>query len=334
MKPRVSWVAVVLFALVACEKSGSKGSGEMSGADLDLFRSLPAGQTVVFGGNYMKLQNFMTNSAAGKLARQLSESLGKGMKEWMDCFSDLKDLKIAGTASFVGKSGGEMRMVMAGATLDQLVGCANKAGFKITPASDGKYVGIEIPSPMGAQTQGYLKLANGALYTRQMFSLAGGMPTVTPATRDNLEADIAGIAKNSVAEDSKMQAILAKADRSKTVWFAGSADGTPLSDKVGELYGSLDISPGLAFDVTAQITNADLAKKIEDGVDQMKKMADKMPSELKSVIEDLQLKRDGDRLRFIAKISDAQLAALVNAAGMFGGGLGSKPIHSIDVQPR
>jgi hypothetical protein len=326
----VSWVGIVLVALVACEKAGSKGSGEMSGPDLDLYRSLPAGETVVFGGNYMKLQSFMTSSAGGKLMRQYTDSLGKGMKEWMDCFAELKDLKVAGSVSF---SSLEMRMVMSGATLDQLVGCANKAGFKNSVTPDGKYAAIEIASAMGPMNQGYLKLASGALYTRQSFSLAGGMPSVTPAGRDKLEADIAAIGKNSVADDSKMQAIIAKADRSKTIWFAGSAAGTPVADKVGELYGSFDIAPGISFDVTAQITNADLIKKIEDGVDQMKKMADQLPGDLKSVVEDLQVKRDGDHLRFIAKISDEQIASLMSAAGMFGGGLGKRPVRSIDIQP-
>jgi hypothetical protein len=315
-------VCVVLFALVACEKSGSKASGDMSTADLDLYRSLPAGQTVVFGGNYMKLQNFLNTSAAGKLARQLSESLGKGMKEWMDCFADLKDLKIAGTVNVAGRSGGEIRMVMAGATLDQLVGCATKAGFKITPANGGNYVTIEMPSPLGAQNQGYLKLASGALYTRQTLSFAGGSPGMTTATRDALEADIAAVGRNSVADDAKMQAIIAKADRSKTVWFAGTGEGTPLSDKVGEFYASFDISPGVALDATVQVTNSDLVKKIQDGVDQMKKMADQLPAEVKKVIQDLEVKRDGDHLRFVAKISDEQIAELVKTANMFGAGLG------------
>jgi hypothetical protein len=323
----------MLFALVACEKSGSKASGEMSGADLDLFRSLPSGQTVVFGGNYMKLQNFMTNTAGGKLMKQYSDSLGKGMKEWMDCFADLKDMKVAG--SFGGNGAAEIRIVMSGMTMDQIVGCANKAGFKNTPAADGKYVALEIPNALaGTVNTGYLKLASGALYTRQEISLGGGMASLTPVTREALESDVAAVGKNSAADDAKIQALVGKADRSKTMWFAGTGEHTPFADKVGEFYGSFDISPGIAVDATVQITNGDLIKKIEDGIDQMKKMADQLPSELKSVVEGVQLKRDGDHLRFIAKMSDEQITSLMNMAGMFGGGLGSKPIHSIDVQPR
>jgi len=50
-------------------------------------------------------------------------------------------------------------------------------------------------------------------------------------------------------------------------------------------------------------------------------MASSAPSELRSVIEDLSVKRSGDHLRFQAKISDAQIASLMRqTGGMLGGG--------------
>ena len=56
-------IACLLAGLAACEKDGGtpKGSGELSSTDKDLFKFLPRGETAVFGGNYMKLQKFMTS---------------------------------------------------------------------------------------------------------------------------------------------------------------------------------------------------------------------------------------------------------------------------------
>jgi hypothetical protein len=318
----IALVSVLGLSLAACEKSdGGKASGPLSSADAELFKSLPTGSNVVFGGNYMKLQNFMQNTALGKMTKQMTDAAGKGLTEWMECFAALKDLKVAGAVSMAGKKGAELRMVFSGAGVKDITNCANKAGFKVTADADNKFVGIEVVNPMGNQTQGYLVLPSGNIYTRQAFSL-GGMMSVTPATRAELEGDVAGLAKGTVADDKKIQDLVSKVDRSKTMWFAGSADGTPLADKVGEMYGSLEISPGVAIDVTVQVTDSSLAKQAEEGIDQMKSMADQLPGDLKSVVKDLEFKRNGDRLRFAVKMSDAQISSIMSTMGGMMGGLG------------
>ncbi len=324
MSPRrITWI-VLLFAalLAACEKSGgSKGSGALAPADVELFKNIPAGGSVVFGGNYMKLQDFMSNSALGKFTEKSVATMGKGMKEWMSCFMDLKNLRLGGSAT-IEKRGAEIRMAFSGADIAQISDCAKKAGFETTADPDGKFVAIEVPMGGKSMKQGYLKLPSGVLYTRQGLAMGGGAPSVTPGTRADLESDVANLSKGTAADDKKLQAVLAKVDRTKTMWFAGTAAGTPVADKIGEAYGAIEISPGIAVDITVEMKDSALADKVESAVKQAKDMADQLPADLRPVLDDLDVRRDGAFVRFSAKISDSQLGALTKMMGGMGGMLG------------
>jgi hypothetical protein len=312
--PIVSIAFLLLAGLAACEKDGApKGSGELSSSDKDLFKFLPQGETAVFGGNYMKLQKFMT-SQLGKATAEAMEKFGPGMTKWMECFIEMRDLKLGGSANVQGKNV-LLRMVFTGMGIKDVQKCADQAGFKTSVDADGKYMSIDLPPPAG--TQGYLVLPNGALYTRQSM-VVSAMPVVTPGARSDLESDIAAATKASALDDAKMQAIVTKADRTKTVWFAGTGTGTVISDKLGELWGSLDISSGISADVTFQLTDSAVLTKLEDGVKEMRKMSDQLPGDLKDIVESLQFSRKGDHVRFAIKISESQLASIVKQAGMFG----------------
>jgi hypothetical protein len=317
MKGRLFLVslALVLGTTAGCEKDGApKGSGELSSSDKDLFKFLPRGETAVFGGNYMKLQKFMT-SQLGKATAAAMEKFGPGMTKWMECFVDMHDLKLAGSANVKGKDI-QLRMVFTGMKLADVEHCAGQAGFKTATDPDGKFLAIDLPPPAG--TQGYLVLDGGAVYTRQSMVISA-IPVVTPAGRADLEGDIAATRKDNALGDAKLQALVAKTDRTKTVWFAGSGAGTSVSDKLGELYGSFDISSGIAVDVTFQLTDPALVTKLEDGVHEMKKMSDQLPGDLKDIVQAIQFSRNGDHVRFAVKVSDSQLASIVKQAGMFGG---------------
>jgi hypothetical protein len=313
--PIVSIAFLLLAGLAACEKdSAPEGSGELSSTDKDLFKFLPQGETAVFGGNYMKLQKFMT-SQLGKATAEAMEKFGPGMTKWMECFVSMRDLKLGGSANVQGKNV-QLRMAFTGMGVKDVKQCADQAGFKTNLDADGKYISIELPPPSG--TQGYLVLSNGALYTRQSMIISA-VPVVTPGARTELESDIAAATKASALDDAKMQALVAKADRTKTVWFAGTGAGTSISDKLGELWGSFDISSGIAADISFQLTDDTLLTKFEDGVKEMKKMSDQLPGDLKDIVESLQFSRKGDHVRLAIKISESQLAGIVRQAGMFGG---------------
>jgi hypothetical protein len=305
-------------ALAGCEKAKSKSSGPLGDDDIALLKDLPGGNVAIIGGNYMKLQNFM-QSSLGKMAEDLMEKTtgdSKGMKEWMACFSEMKSLKVAGGVAIA--SGMEMRLVFKGMTIEQVDGCAKRAGFAHTLDPDKKYVTIEVPGLAGATyAQGYLQLADGAIYNRQNLALAL-VPSVDAASRAELEADAEKAKTNNAAGDKQLVALAGKANRSQTFWFAGSGKGTPAADKVGDVYGSFDVDSGLAADVTIGFTDKKLAGQLEEGLEQAKKMSKDLPPDLRGIIDQVSLHRDGDSVRIVAKLSDSQLSALTKM-GPLGG---------------
>lgn len=302
-------------AAAGCEKATSKSSGPLGGDDVSLLHDLPGGNIAVMGGNYMKMQDFM-QSTLGKLAQRTMTQLSgdaKGFTEWMQCFAEMKQLRMAGGIAFDGNI--DMRLAFKGITLKQIEACAQRAGFSHTLDPDGKYVAVSVPVLADTIEQGYLQLPDGALYSRQRMTLGLGAK-IDPATRGELEADAAAAAKTSAADDKALVALAAKVDRNRTVWFAGSAANTPAASKVGDVYGTIDIAGGIKLDVTIGFKDAALASQLEEGLAQARKMADRMPQEVRSLLDKVELKRNGNTIRFVASVSDAQLEALTKLGGL------------------
>lgn len=312
---------LALAAAAGCEKdAASKGSGKLSASETSLLSDLPKGNTALFGGNYMKFQKYLQTSPLAGMISMLDKS-SPGLSEWTNCFVEVPSLTMMGGVKVIGRSV-ELRFVMKGLDIATIEKCAKKAGFPATVDPDGKFIGFEMPSAMGPIHGGYLVLPDGALLTRQ------AMPTGFPATapppvdRASLEADRQSLTSGTAAQDTALISELDSVDRSKAMWFVGSAAGTPLSDKLGTVRGTIDLANGLSFDVTAQVTDAALADKIASGVPEMKKQAKSLPGELGSIVESLQFERSGDKLRFGIKIDNAQLAAVTRQlAPMMAGGL-------------
>jgi hypothetical protein len=313
-----STVLACALAVTACEKAGSKASGALDTDDSALLKDLPSGNVALMGGNYMKLQNFM-QSSFGKMVRDMGAQVSgnDGTGKWMDCFAKFPKLRLLGGVA-LRDAGFDIRMVFTGMTASDVAGCAKDAGFKTTSDADGKYVGIEMPSAMMTVKQGYLQLADGGLYMRTGMTMLG-TPSAEGASRAELEADQAKLKTGSAADDKALVELAAKADRSQTFWFAGSANGTAVADKLGEVYGAIDIDGGIKLDVTVQLKDKALADKVEKGLDQVKQMSSALPEELRGAVESIKLKRDGDHLRLSAKISEAQLKALAQMGGGMGG---------------
>ena len=62
-----------------------------------------------------------------------------------------------------------------------------------------------------------------------------------------------------------------------------------------------------------------MAKQLEDGLEQAKKMSDSLPPDVRSLIEDISLHRDGGSVRIVAKLTDSQLKSLSRFGGLGGG---------------
>ncbi len=301
-----------VIAISACEKTGgSKGSGDLSTAELALFKQLPGANLALFGGNYMKMQHFMSSTMGKALAANLKDDKAEA---WMDCFTQAKDLRVAGG---VGLDGTKltMRVAFTGLKISDLVECAKKGEFKTAVDGDGKYVSIAVATAGMTIPQGYLTLPTGEMYTRT--TIAFGMPpSFSSGTRADLEADLTAAKQGNASDDAKLVKLLAKVDRGRTFWFAGTADGTPVAAKLGEVYGGIDLDKGLGADVTIQLKDAGMADKVSDGLKDAKKHADELPGELKGAIQGIDVARDGDHLRFKVKLTDAQLSSIMSMGGM------------------
>lgn len=325
MNRRFALVVALAVAtpLVGCKKDGgSAGAGALDPAERDLLKYIPGGAPVLFGGNYMKLQNLM-QGGLGQLTAAL-DKMAPGMSTWTQCFTEVAEHKLhgAGAVDMSGKDT-QLRMAFSGVTVDDVAGCAQKASFKTTIDADKKFVSIEMPMlNMPGATASYLVLPSGALYTRFNFSIGIAKPMST--SRAELEADIAGV-KATAADDPTLAPLLAKVDHSKTVWFVGHGDGTPIADKVGDMYGTFDLSTGLALDIVAQIKDPDVTKKLDEGIGQAKKSADSLPGDLKDVVKSMTFDHSGKDVHFSVKVSSDQLKSIMGQfGGMLGGGMGAR----------
>jgi hypothetical protein len=304
-------VAIALASVVACEKTHDpQGSGGLDASDKALFQYLPAGEALFWGGNYMKLQNFM-QSTMGQMTSAMMDKMGSGMSQWMTCFADAKQLKVAASVGFDGK-GATMRMVTGGMSLDQVVKCGQQAGFATTVDPDHKFASIVLPPP--APSAGYLVLPSGALYTRQGFALAL-TPTVVSATRAELEADQSKLGANNATTDPTLARLVGKVDRSKTAWVVGNAASTPIGTKVGEAWATIDISSGLAMELTVQVKSSADIDKIEQGITQLRGMADQVPASFQDLIKNLKFDRQGDHVHFAIKVGEDALKAIMSQVG-------------------
>jgi hypothetical protein len=327
--PVVLASVLTLLTGVACEKSGSKGP--LGADDLALLKQIPGGNAAVFGGNYMKMQDFM-NTSLGKGVEDLmhkgaqvsGSELAGDFHSYMSCISGLKSLRMVGAMSL--DRGLTLRIAMSGVTLKQIQACSDKAKQKTTLDPDGKFLVIDAFTPGGKvpTSFGYLALPTGAIVMRMGMSLPseGTPPNVTVATRADLEADAAAAAKNSAADDRALVSQLGTLDRSKTMWFAGSGKGTPLASELGNVSGTMDISNGLAVDFTVQITDAGIVDQVDQFMPKIKQMKDQVPADYRSIIDSIKYDKKGDQLHFAAVVSDAQIAKLMKEmSGLIGAGI-------------
>ncbi len=314
-----------LLLVSSCEKSGPaeiNESGAPSKDESALLHYLPSGSTALFGGNYMKFQNFLQNSPLAKVMASLDKA-SPGITEWMKCWIEFSDIKMLGSVA-VKTGAAEMRFVMTGVTFAQLETCAKRASFTSAIDPDRKYMAFEMPSAAGTLKTGYLMLPNGAIYSHQALPLQQPM-VPQPVVRADLEADIAALASGTAEKDTALIAAMQKVDRKKAMWFVGSGAGTPVSDKLGLVSGTFDISNGLAMDVSTELKDRALADKIEKGVAEAKKQVDKLGGAVGDVVKALQVSRKADTLRFAISISNDQLKAVMAQLGPMLGGMGGRP---------
>jgi hypothetical protein len=312
---------VGLVMVTGCEKASDKPSGALAGDESTLLQYLPAGSIALFGGNYVKFQNYLANSPLQTLIDKL-DTRSPGLSEWMKCWADeLPNLTMMGSVRMQrGKV--EMRYVMKGIDLAALERCSGKAKFPTAMDADKKYMSYEMTTTGPTLKGGYLVVADGTIYTRQ--TMAVGAPTVTPVSRADLEGDLASLDGKTAAMDAQLVAAMSDLDRSTAMWFVGSGANTPIADKVGLVKGTFDLANGIAVDVRAEMKDSALADKVETGAAEAKTKASALGGVAENVIQSVKVDRKGDWLRFRVSIDNAKLAALIEQVSPLLGMLGAR----------
>lgn len=321
MKLGALLVGLVLVA--GCEKAADKPAGAAAGDETALLSYLPAGSVALFGGNYVKFQNYLASSPLQKVFDKMNTQ-SPGLSAWMKCWSDeMPRLVMVGSLRLTGGQI-EMRYVMKGIDLPALERCSAKAKFPTAMDADQKYMSYEMVSVGQTVKGGYLVVADGTVYTRQQMMAVGSKPTVTPATRADLEADLAGLAGKTAVQDKQLVAAMEDLDRTTAMWFVGSGANTPLSDKVGLVKGTFDIANGIAIDVRAEVKDVALADQAEQGIASAKQRSSALGEPMKTVIEGVKLERKGPWLRVTLAIDNPTLTALIDQVAPMLGMIGAR----------
>lgn len=301
-------------ALGGCEKDSglpSKTSGKLRAHETSMLEQLPGGNIAIFGGDYVKLQDFIQTSPMARLMGTM-ESVAPGMSAWTECFvvGDTSKLQMLGGVSYLADVA-TMTVVMRGFTVPMIEDCAKKASFPSTVDADGKYISVEMPTVMGTTMTGYLALADGSLLSSQTMPLPPAAGAPPRSSRADLEAVVASVARGSAAEDTLLLDEAARIDRDRAVWFVADLHGTPAADKLGVMRGWIDVGGGLDLDLSVQITDRDMANQIAEQLPKLKAQADMLGQDVAEVVRAIRYERKGDRFRFGLEISNRQLEKLV-----------------------
>lgn len=328
MRIGASLVVAATLLSAGCEKAGPKATGKLSDDEMTLMARLPNKFGLAFGGNLPRLQGHLAKSPLMKFARAAENGDASGA--WQDCLGQKQFKGMIGVLDV--RSGFELRMLMTGLDINDLEGCAKQAKLPHKVDSDRKFITLEIATEAGATKMPYLVLDDGAIYGR--FKLGFGSmvsPKFEEPSRAKMETDIAEAKADNATKNDKLIATMEKADRQKGVWFAGSAEGTLVGDQVHEVFGTMDLEGGLEIDATIEMANGSVTKKVMDAVEQARDAGGMLGSEIKQVIEALEVKRDGDRVRFSLKVSNAQLDKVFDKLSpMMGGSMGKRRGRTVD----
>jgi hypothetical protein len=268
-----------------------------------LLRDLPGGNIALLGGHYDRLQSLM-HTALGRLMDRAAAASGiqDQIQTLVSCARG-EDVHVVGGLALAG-SRLTVRNVTDGVRLSDLAACATRAGFSPHQDADGKYMAIEMTLNKVRSSISYLVLPDGVLYSRQAIG-AGA----TAASRAELEADAANTKKTP--GDLHLIELARRADRTKTVWFAGSGEGTPVAGHLGDVLGAieLDAGGGIRLDLTADLLDRtqlhELVRGYRTWIDAAKDDEDNSPA------KGVSLREEGTRAVVTVRWTQAQLDELL-----------------------
>lgn len=316
-----SWlIGVVALGFVvgaACDKGGKNGAG--GGAASDAVSLIPADSEIVMGLNFAQLkQSALWKQFAPKIMDQMSGKIGefkaacgfdpmdtfKSMTMGMKNLSDQPGVKPDGVVVVKGLEKSKMMPCM-----DKYKAEAAKQGTEITV--DGDVVLLKDKDQTVAMTY-----ANDDTMVVTMG---------TGATKDGVKAAAKG--GNGLKSSQAFNEMYSKINTGDSLWLMVNGN-SPLLDKASMLgkpkavYGSLNLTDGLAVDLHVREASADAAKSL---VEMAKGQTDN--PQVKQMVDKIDITANGDDAHFVVAMSNQKLQALISQFGaMFGmmGGAGAQ----------
>lgn len=313
-------VATLAVCLLACEKDAtprSKPSGSLNQQETGLLAKLPAGAQFVFGGNFYDAQRWLAESPLAGIGRTMQPT---ELTAWNECLATQKQMAMA-VAGTVDRSQLRLTFFMRGMTIEDLARCGERAKVTVSVDADRKFARVELPAQNGIEMTAPYLAVDGGLYSRLGMSFAGlasGAVEQEPITRADLEAEQAKLAQSSMATDARMQSLLARVDRSRPFFFAGSAAGTPIADQLGDVWGSFAVERGLEFDGVFALKDPKMVDQAVDGFGELRSRLGSLPpsmSSVKALVKGVRLSKSKDGLVVSARISNQALTEALTQLG-------------------
>jgi hypothetical protein len=315
-----SWlIGVVALGFVvgaACDKGGNKAGGG-GGDDVSL---IPADSEMVIGLNFAQLkQSALWKQFGPKIMDQASGKLTEfkaacgfdpvdAFKSMTIGFKNLNDAPGAKPDGVIVVKGPEKSKVMP---------CMDK--YKAEAAKQGTEISVDGDVVLFKDKDGSTA-AMTFVNDTTMIAAVG-----TQGTKDGVKAAAKG--GNSLKSSQAFNEMYSKINTGDSLWIMVNGN-SPLLDKAAMLggkpkavYGSLNVTDGLAVDLHIREATADAAKSL---VDLAKGQTDN--PQVKQMVDKLDISNNGDDAHFVVAMSQQKLQALISQfggmLGMMGGGLG------------
>jgi hypothetical protein len=308
-------VAVVALGFVvgsACKKADDAkgGGGGSTGDDVAL---IPADSEVVFGLNFAQLQqSALWKQYSPKLMEKMSDKLNQVKTAGgFDPMTSFKSMSMG--MKNVGAGGGAKPdgvMVVHGPDKAKIMACMDK--YKAEAAKNDTEITIDGDVVLVKSTKDNETAAMTFVNDTTMIATIG-----TLGTKDGVKAAAKG--GNGLKSSQMFNDLFGKINTSDSLWFLVNGN-SPLLDKASmmgkpkAMYGSLNITDGLAVDFHVKSSSADEAKSL---VDMAKAQTDS--PQVKQMVDKIEITNNGDDAHFVVAMSAQKLQSLV---GMFGGMMG------------
>lgn len=226
---------------------------------------MPAGAQLIVGGDYQAFMNAWDRSPMKRLA-PTAILRNRTVNEWIDCWTDAKDVRFLGSLQRRDHTH-RIRILFTGIEAAQLTRCANSGRIEWVADTDGTYLEFRgISDGFGTRSRigAYLVADDTAAF---VIDIGGVVPGATEflADRKRFETDIAIASASSVVDSPTLKPLLVNADRSKSLWFAGSAEGTKMDDMFKRGYGWLDIeTDAVTFRFSIEMADETMARQLID----------------------------------------------------------------------